>query len=272
MLENKFNINEFLKELKSETEINFWTEFMITHFQTDNIMPTGIHWINKTLETIYINPLGLEFLGLDLKQVIGKTLNSYYPAQIAEILNKYIKNTIKTRTSNKCVLTVANQTSMRNFILDIMIQPVINHETNKIMGVYLIALDITAQEINKQILINERKGTELANQMHDLINKFRIKMHSKATNEELYNLIDNTPSEVIKLTEREKKILYFLSFNHSAPDIAKILTKIEKTNITHHAIHATINRGLYVKFGVSNIPDLVKKAQLYGLIPLSIDK
>lgn len=79
----------------------------------------------------------------------------------------------------------------------------------------------------------------------------------------------------IQLSDREQKVLFLLSLNYNTRQIADILTKIEKKNITPNLIRNNINQQLYIKFEVNNVTDLIEKYSMLNddkLIPACFNK
>ncbi|MCC2625453.1 MAG: hypothetical protein K0R14_1326 [Burkholderiales bacterium] len=75
----------------------------------------------------------------------------------------------------------------------------------------------------------------------------------------------------IKLTKREREILYFLSLSRSPKDIAIIISTLENKEICDSTINAIINKKLYPKFKVFNVGQLIEKAYILKLIPFLSD-
>ena len=97
------------------------------------------------------------------------------------------------------------------------------------------------------------------------MNQCRMELFSKKIGEKY--IPPGNSSNAIRLSPREREILYYLSYNKSAKEIANILSILEKKAISHLTIHSIINKQLYVKFDVMSISELIEKAHSYGIIP-----
>ncbi len=153
-------------------------------------------------------------------------------------------------------------------------------EKGKTIGILGICHDITARvkteelrlEVEKHKIIAEeqKKFQKFVEKLLHLINGYQISnLHEKL------GITDKLPSKIklikIKLSAREKEILYYLSLNKSPKEIAQILTIINGSIIAGSTIHSIINKRLYAKLEVQNTSQLIDKAKAYNLIPFLIN-
>ncbi len=153
-------------------------------------------------------------------------------------------------------------------------------EKGKIIGILGICHDITdsvnAEELrieiekHKVIAEEQKKFQGFVEKLLHLINGYQISnLHEKlgVTNK----LQSNIKLTKISISPREREVLYYLSLNKSAKEIANILTIIKGKSIASTTVHSLINKSLYAKFEVQNTSQLIEKAKAYKLIPFLID-
>lgn len=170
-------------------------------------------------------------------------------------------------------------------------QPIFNSE-GKVIGLLGIAMDVTdikfqqklAEEAHKKLLLEkhqleietkvEKKSQEkfkklIENVLH-LLNGYQSDLiHEKIGVDPHSGTFKNGPE--IRLSKREKEILYYLSLNKSPKEIAMILSIIDKKSITYATILSIINKQLYPKFELYNCGELIQKAKALRLIPFILD-
>lgn len=122
--------------------------------------------------------------------------------------------------------------------------PIINPETNNVVGILIQGYEI---------------GT--TNLIQNIIKK--MDSHKKAAN------LKNKP----KLSKREKEIIFFFMANLSSQEIADIIGEHEGKSITKSTIDSVFNDQLYLKFDVYSRVALYQKLQSLGydqLIPQAL--
>lgn len=244
-----------------------------------HIFPAPFYWHDTTGRVLGINTRCLNDMGRTIEQVLGKTPYDFYPKDIADYIWKHSEYVIKSGEvltqeeyaydhSGKCIGTY------------LAIKSPLYDEHGNVIGVLGTSIDITAQKeatrLQMEIVqahqaekesLEEFKG--LINGVQYLIDEYQSKRLNKRTG--LLQTPPNDYNRQIKLSKRESEILYYMSLNNSAKEIAQILTLIHKKSIDHTTVHSIINKQLYLKFDARSPGELIKKAKSLKLIPLIPD-
>ncbi len=159
------------------------------------------------------------------------------------------------------------------------------YDNNKqIIGIVGNTIDITAQKeleklkgeyeeyrikqkANETIIKEHKKFNKFIDEMQRLMKAYQSSLLNSKIDKNNSETIENYLPLNIKLTEREKSILFFLSLNKSAKEIAKIISTIENKKIEPSTVASVINKQLYPKLDVSTTSALIEKASLCKLLP-----
>jgi PAS domain S-box-containing protein len=242
-------------------------------------IPLNIFWTDTTGKILGINQKILNSLKATNKSdIIGKTIFQIYPKDIAENLYKYIKKsiTLNIEIKHEYEIKDSQTNSYKNF--EETIAPLINN--NKVIGIIFTSIDITEQKNIEQLkkLDNKKNTIKLENfeKFKKLINTFSILLNdlqNEIINEEFNIQIPDSEivARPIKLTQREKQILFLLSKNKQPKEIALMLSKKQNKNLSPATIASVICKQLYIKFNVNTISNLLNKATKLSMIPLIPD-
>lgn len=229
---------------------------------------------------LFCNLAQINALGIDKEQIIGKTDYDFFTESQA---NKYREvDLLVIHSKNVHVVEETWEYSNDRKIFSSMKYPILD-DKNKVVGVLGVSVDITAEKEAERLKgENEKQKLQLeANQefakcleeMQHLIQHYKINNLNKQLK---YHSIDNV-SELtlfkkdIKLTKREREIIYFLSLNKSPKDIATILSVIENKPLAASTISSIIDKQLYPKFNVSSVGQLIEVANTLKLIPFTLN-
>lgn len=223
-----------------------------------DIIDVSIYWKDKDGKYLGCNKYMLKMAGLStLDEIVGKTDYDMPWKNFADEI-KYIDSLVllngnyygeETNTIigniNKVFLTTKSQ------LLD---------DNNQVIGIIGASIDITDRKEKEQlkleiektkIIIEEKKKFKyLIDEISQLINDFKI----TNLNDKIGNQVKITDTDKqIKLTLRERQVLYYISLNKSPKEIAIILSILEEKQISPATISSIINKKLYLKFNVFNI-------------------
>lgn len=265
-LEKKYQL--IPTDFATEEESEFWADFGQQHICTDDILPVSIFWIDNQLRNVYANEHGLRSLNAPAKKVIGHTPYNYLPIEIAESLLDTLKYVQETGEQLVSEHITTNYVNGEVSYWENTIKPLRHPYSGRVMGFYSVAVSITPEKkVEPSTNDFDKLAVQMVQEMNSLMNSYRIKM--------LYNRLgEQVPVQKcdteIELTKREKSILYLLSLHRSPKDIADVLSRIDGKNVSHYTVHSLIGKGLYAKFGVMTIKDLLDKANSRGLIPAAL--
>jgi len=120
-------------------------------------------------------------------------------------------------------------------------------------------------DIHKAIIVEHNKFNSFIDEIQRNIKAYQLELLNEKTSGT--NTVNSYEKFDIKLTTRDVEILYLLSIGKSPKEIASILSKIYKRNISASTISALINKQLYPKFDVYNVSQLIEKATSLKMIP-----
>lgn len=234
---------------------------------------------------LYCNVTQAKSLGIETKDIIGKTDYDFFTKEQADKYKEVDSSVIKTGKIN-----VSEEEWQHNgYKIFLSTKYPLFGNDNKVIGILGISIDITAQKQvdklkseNEKYKIEQQTNVAIVNE-HMKFNKFidEIQRSIKAYQSSLLNskidkkinfeVKEGDSFPEIKLTEREQTILYFLSLNKPAKEIAKIISTIENKIIEPSTVASVINKQLYSKLNVFNTSELIEKASLYKLLPFMPD-
>lgn len=236
------------------------------------VLPTPVYWHDINGVVLGINEHCLKAIGTS-REIVGKTPYEFYPKEIAEHILKH----------NEKVMLTGEVLSQEEIIKDITtgqpkyfasIKAPLYDDNGKVIGIVGSSIDITAEKeaqelriINQQYQV-EAKSDELTKSFVNEINytiQSHINKRLKLAMGQEFSLTEDDTDD-ISLTKRERLILYCLINGKDSKWIANYISKKEAKDLSHTTVVAFINKGLYKKLNVTNIPDLVEKAQLMQLI------
>jgi PAS domain S-box-containing protein len=148
-------------------------------------------------------------------------------------------------------------------------------EQRKITGILGVCIDVTLRLENEKLKLKLKAHEEVINErkkfdrfVDDIQRSIKVYQSSILTDKVSKDMeIPGVEYEKIDLTKRESEILYLLSLNKPAKEIANIFSIIEGEPVAPATVHSMINKQLYPKFNVFNTSDLIKKATMLKLIP-----
>ena len=245
-------------------------------------MPGYAYW--KDLNSIYrgCNYNMAKVCGCDSPdKVIGKS--DYDFAWGGDLADKFREDDLKVINHNSSVVNIY-ELPINNEIKTYRTEknPLID-ENGNVFGILGIAVDITAEIENEELRIkdieNQAKikinNTLIAclEDIHHTIESYKLDVLNDKLSSFNQNPSQNntTSKQTIKLTKREREIIYFLSLNKTSKEIAQILSVLENKSLSPSTIVSIIDKKLYVKFGVNNIAGLVEIANKLKLIPFVLN-
>jgi len=245
-----------------------------------SIVPVPMYWMDVNGVVLGVNSLCLKGMGVTkIDDVVGKTPYDFYPKRLADAI---ISHNNKVMQSGE---VLSQEEEFRYFhngktgYANAVKSPLYN-EDGQLIGIIGVSIDITAEkesELLKRENQKQQAKLRLTNRVSDCLDQIQnlVQMHklnilNDEINDKLYPKQEAIQLD-IKLSRREKQILYYLSLNKSTKEIANILGKIDNKILSYKTVLSIINKKLYVKFNVMNISDLVERAHKYKLIPFAIN-
>lgn len=238
------------------------------------IIPALIYWHDRKGVVLGANERCLKELGVTAEFLIGKSPYDFYDKELAEYILKHNEKVM----SSKQILS--QEESAKNFETGklkhyISIKSPLYDDNGNVIGIIGTSIDITAEKEAARLQAEneaQRKVIALQGKFKKIIDEFdHILQVNKfnSLNDELGIESDSTNIDpvIIKLTRREREILYFLSLHKSPKDIAIILTGLENKSIAPATVQAIINKQLYIKFGVYSVGKLIEKATALDMLP-----
>lgn len=192
----------------------------------------GIKDVNSV--NLYCSEAFIQALRISEADIIGKTFCT------GPILDIVIKEDQQVLSS--CKLHVFLKINKFHGVIKPLIfvkAPIINPETNNVLGIFLQVYEYGIANNFQQ-------------QIGQLYNMFAFKERNIST---------------IKLSKREKQIIFFFLAHLSSQEIADMLYQLERKQISKSTIDSVFTDQLYLKFNVSNRIALHKK-----LLELGYDK
>lgn len=251
-------------------------------------LPGYIYWKDKNFKYIFANDHIAKSLGYNSgEEIIGKS--DYDFGWDKSIVNEYRKVDELILETGQPVLNIEETVLAKNGQeLHLLVNKVpMRNLSGEIIGILGINIDITAEkeasQLKNEIEIEKNKAIEteqkrfkefilqITKQMsvfEHIIGEFKFnhlsnKIGDQATQKEL-------PKYNVKLSKREREILYYLSLNKVPKEIAAIIVSNENKDISPATIQSYIKR-LYVKLNVVNVSQLIQRANSLGLIPFILE-
>ena len=234
-------------------------------------VPCPIFWKDLSGNFLGCNKLFLPLSGFkNINQLIGKT-DAELPwrdhKDEYQQDDQYIIKTGETITRIEQITTTSSE-----IISETTKTPLMQDGT--ITGILGICMDITDKKEKERLEIENRihqielKSQQVFKECMDNIQnmlqqaKFKLLQIKVGSTAEI-----TTQTHEIKLTKREKEVLYFLSLGKSPKEIAQTLSTLQNHKVASATIGGLINKQLYPKFNVFNISQLLEKASMLNLIP-----
>lgn len=255
-------------------------------YQIIDLVNASIYW--KDINGYYLgcNQFVLKMAGLSRREdIIGKTDYDLVWKDLAPEFKKIDDLVLKTgRYEGEERIIFVNE-SMERVFKSVKNQLVDSH--GNVVGIIGTSIEFTAEkeaerlrveiEKNKAVEQEQRRYKDFMDQLkkhmtglEHLLNRFKIDdlniqqgSHSSQT--------EYAKNTYIKLSKREKEVLYCLSLSKSPKEISVILSAKDNKSVTPATIQAIINKQLYLKFDVGSISQLVQKATLLKLIPFTLE-
>jgi PAS domain S-box-containing protein len=242
------------------------------------ILPAPIYWLNKNNILLGANEAAAKMIGVrSINDIVGKTAYDVYPLEMAEHIIQHDKEVMcnrKTMSQEEVIKSVVDGSI--GYVISIK-SPLYN-DNDEVIGIVGTSIDITdKKELRNVKLENEKyklkikeneKILNFIENMQQNLQSFKIEMLNNKIGKQsnLYKY-----DHKIKLTKREREILYFLSLNKSPKEIASILSSFENKALSPLTISSIIQKQLYIKFNVNNVSKLVEVTNNLKLIPFLIN-
>ena len=221
-----------------------YLNYLIEQFvEITTAIPTQLLLLkNIYSEYIYYSPAFLKLVDSKMEDIIGKTTSKGLENLNLEEVKKRDLEIIATRET-KSILIITNFSDgikPRLFVKT----PLINPENNQVVGLNCMIYDYCYTNLSHQIA--SLYNTDTSKQI-------------KALN--------------LKLTKREKQIIFFLLRHFNSQEIAEMIGKFENKTITKSTIDSIVINNLFNKFEVTNRQALYDKLVRLGfanLVPKEI--
>ncbi len=281
----KGEYKEVIKRLNNLINVQSKSHFLDALNDVASVVPVPMYWHDLDHKILGINELCLRGLGVTkLEDVLGKTPYDLYPKEIADRITTHNKRVI----SSGEVLSQEEEfryLSTGKIGYAKAIKSPLYDNTGRIIGVLGVSIDITSEkEAEKLRIANEKQQVALdanmklvtcLSEIQHIVQDYKISFLNEKLSEYALNGIaanfKNQLSQKIKLTKREREILYFLSLNKSPKEIATILSGLENKPLSSATILSIIDKQLYIKFEVFNVSQLIEKANSLKLIPFILN-
>ncbi|MBA8737424.1 helix-turn-helix transcriptional regulator [Chromobacterium violaceum] len=199
---------------------------------------------NLNSEHLYCSPHYLNLLDLKLEDVCGEIVIQPYKTSISNNLIIAEDKLVILERGPRSYLLI---TSLRDGVTPRMVVklPIINPATDNVVGIVYFFHNFPASPLGQQMRI--------------LCNKL--------------NQGDISNETLIKLSKREKQVIFFFLANLSSQEIADHLCQIEQKKISKSTIDSIFNEQLYSKFEVGSRSALYSKLINLGfnrMIPLEV--
>jgi PAS domain S-box-containing protein len=261
-------MNKVEHQIKSKEQKEKSLEYILS------IMPAHIYW--KDINGVYLgcNDLQAKNIGLkDRRQIIGKT--DFDISENEKAARKFQENDFAVMSSGKNIIVE------ETVIINKARTPVLSYkvplkdESGQTIGMAGISLDMTFKKEAEQLKIENdayaaqrKEQAKIINFIDKIMNEiqnFRVEHLSEKLGTNGVKITESDKN--IKLTKREREVLYFLSLNRSPKEIAAIISMLQGKEIQDSTINALINKQLYPKFDVFSVGQLIEKANALKLIP-----
>jgi len=215
---------------------------LITRTSPDQMF--GIKNLNS--EMIYYSSSYANFLGMEASTILGKTthFSLYDNPNIEPIILNEDNSVILGQKPIRFLKINRINGNLKPYVC--IKSPIINPNNNKVIGILLQGLEISALNLN-----------------HEIIRSY------VTFNQTQENMAQPLPY----LTRRERQVIFFFMNQLTSQEIADIIFKIEGKKISKSTIDSLFNDQLYIKFEVNSRVGLFEKLQKLGydkLIPSDV--
>ncbi len=178
---------------------------------------------DKNLLHKYCSRHYLELLNVDASEIIGKKhIKNYRGTRASHMILRDDAALIAHRRETTHLLIVRLNNALKPRV--IIKSPIINPETENVVGIIYRGFDYASANINRDIVSIE---------------------HARDDTCEL-----NRPELERNLTRREKQVIFFFLANFTSNDIAKIISEFEGKPISKSTVDSIFSNQLYDKFEV----------------------
>ena len=217
-------------------------EFLEVYIKTMQVNPPArsIGISNLQHQIIFVNQPYLEFIELQLEEVVGKRmreLNSFiaeYAPQVlpmaekALIQDKYVRGLLQIKKHDKL------------FWIDCYLLRLKNPFNGNLVG-----------------MTSSLNWARISTPMLNLVN---------ALNKKLLIIDNNKADYTVNLTNQEREIIALLAIGKSYKEVAWILSNIHNQEFNPATIATKVYRKIFPKFEVSNLSELITKALQLGIL------
>ncbi len=201
---------------------------------------------NCDSEMIYYSKNYADFLGIEPSAILGKVTYSmlYDSPDIETIIRDEDSSIINGRKPVRFLKINRINGNLKPYVC--IKSPLINPATQNVVGILLQGLEISALNLN-----------------HEIIRSYLNFNTARGENKELLPF----------LTRRERQVVFFFMNQLTSQEIADIIFKIEGKKISKSTIDSLFNDQLYIKFNVGSRIALYKKLEQLGydkLIPSDV--
>lgn len=201
---------------------------------------------NHQSEMIYYSKSYADFLGIEASAILGKATYSmlYDTADIESIILNEDNSVIAGRKPVRFLKINRINGNLKPYVC--IKSPLINESTGNVVGILLQGLEISALNLNHEII--------------------RSYLNFNKTHNENKQLLPF-------LTRRERQVVFFFMNQLTSQEIADIIFKIEGKKISKSTIDSLFNDQLYIKFNVTSRVALYQKLEELGydkLIPSDV--
>jgi|GEM_PF-6864429 len=258
-------VNKYNQLIKSKAQNEKSLEDILS------VIPAHIYW--KDVNGVYLGCNDLQAKNLGLKsrdEIVGKT--DFDISENAKAARVFQENDFSVINSGKSIIVEETVVINKKHVPVLSYKVPLLDGDRQAIGMAGISLDISSKKEAEQLKVEHEVAQQKAQAqvitfiekiMTDIQN-FRVEALSEKLGITGVKITDIDKN--IKLTKREREVLYFLSLNKSPKDIAMIISMLENKIIRDTTISALINKQLYPKFNVFNIGQLIEKANALKLI------
>ena len=243
------------------------------------MIPAPVYWLDTKGRFIGLNQKTIEVLNAPNKEfIINKTVNDLYPKDIAEKLSVNI-NMVLTN-GKECISedTITEVTSKKIKYFLAIKTPLFN-KNNKLIGLIGTSMEITAQKEAEMLKIENAKHSALlqAQEMYkEVLNNiantiYKVQMSFVNQQEIGINKYAYLEKKNIKLTKREREILFLMSLNKNHKEIANIISNREGKALAPATVSSVICKSLYIKFEAFSPSELIERVKALNLMPFLPD-
>lgn len=205
----------------------------------------GVSIVDNDFRYLYLNELIISFIGIPVKQILGKRLGEIRPdlCDLIDTLKKINAKITNTPSFQRNFIIIKEDVT--STAIDLTTSPIINPYTKNRTGY--------VSYVSKVILHNP---------MQEVIKK----LNNKYTIFKPINTNEDSPIQKFNLTTVEHEILILLCIGKSHKEIADILYRLTGKQQSNSNIANIIYRKLFSKFSVTSISGLIEKAISLNII------